>query len=171
MNQEKIGKFIANRRKDKMLTQMELAQKLGVSDRTVSNWENGKNMPDLSLFKPLCDELGITINELMSGEIISKKEYNEKLEQNIINTIDYIDKKYIYNNDIKSIIWLLIGILAMIISSLFINKYEVSNYINIVSLILIIHSLKRLCVKHKLVRKIIACILFIISLISIAILK
>ena len=107
MNQEKIGKFILKNRKKK-LTQAELAEKLGVTDRTISNWENGKNMPDLSLFKPLCDILGITINELMSGEKISNKEYNEKLEENIINTIDYIDKKNIRNNDLKSIFWLTI---------------------------------------------------------------
>ena len=103
MNQEKIGKFILENRKRKKLTQAELAEKLGVTDRTISNWENGKNMPDLSLFKPLCDILGITINELMSGEKISNKEYNEKLEENIINTIDCIDKKNIRNNDFKSI--------------------------------------------------------------------
>ena len=55
MNQEMIGKFIAENRKNKKLTQSELAERLGVTDRAVSNWENGKNMPDLSLFKPLCD--------------------------------------------------------------------------------------------------------------------
>ena len=73
MNQEKIGKFIAENRKVKKITQLELAEQLGVTDRAVSNWENGKNMPDLSLFKPLCDILGITINELMSGEKIIAK--------------------------------------------------------------------------------------------------
>lgn len=57
MNQEKIGKFISECRKNKKIIQSELAEKLGVTDRSVSNWENGKNMPDLSLFKMLCDEL------------------------------------------------------------------------------------------------------------------
>ena len=95
MNQDKIGKFIAENRKKKKLTQSELAEKLGVTDRSISNWENGKNMPDLSLFKPLCDILGITINELMSGENINEQEYNQKLEENLINTIDYIGKKNI----------------------------------------------------------------------------
>ena len=65
MNQEKIGNFIAKCRKEKNITQSELAEKLGVTDRSISNWENGKNMPDLSLFKPLCKELDITINELI----------------------------------------------------------------------------------------------------------
>ena len=88
MNQEKIGKFIAKCRKDKKMTQSELAEKLGVTDKSVGNWENGRNMPDLSLFKPLCDELDITINELLSGEKLKKEEYQEKFEENIINTID-----------------------------------------------------------------------------------
>ncbi len=93
MNQEHIGKFIAKCRKDKKMTQSELAEKLGVTDKSVGNWENGRNMPDLSLFKPLCDILGITINDLMSGEKISKDKYQEKFEENIVNTIDYSTKK------------------------------------------------------------------------------
>ena len=86
MNQEKIGKFIAKCRKEKNLTQSELAEKLGVTDKSIGNWENGRNMPDLSLFKPLCNELGISINDLLSGEKISKDKYQEKLEENIVNT-------------------------------------------------------------------------------------
>ena len=78
MNQEKIGKFIHNCRKEKKLTQASLAEKLGVSEKSISNWENGRNMPDLSLFKPLCEELGISINELLSGEKITKEQYQEK---------------------------------------------------------------------------------------------
>lgn len=92
MNQEKIGKFILECRKNKKLTQAELAEKLGVTDKSIGNWENGRNMPDLSLFKPLCDVLGITINEFLSGEHIKEK-YQEKFEENIINTIDYSTKK------------------------------------------------------------------------------
>ena len=93
MNQERIGKFIAECRKNKKMTQSELAEKLGVTDKSIGNWENGRNMPDLSLFKPLCEELGITINDLMSGEKISKDKYQEKFEENIVNTIDYSTKK------------------------------------------------------------------------------
>ncbi len=93
MNQERIGKFIAKIRKENKLTQQDLAEKLGVSDRTIGNWENGRNLPDLSLFKPLCNELGITINELISGERLSKQQYQDKLEENIINTIDYSSEK------------------------------------------------------------------------------
>lgn len=93
MDQKKIGSFIAENRKLKKMTQVELAEKLGVSDRSVSKWENGRCMPDLSLFEPLCEELGITINEFLSGEKIKEEEYQEELEKNIVNTIDYSQKQ------------------------------------------------------------------------------
>ena len=80
MNQEKIGKLIAECRKDKKITQSELAEKLGVTDKSIGNWENGRNMPDVSLFKPLCNILGITINDLISGEKLSEDKYHEKKE-------------------------------------------------------------------------------------------
>ncbi len=113
MNQEKIGKFIARCRKDKKMTQSELAEKLGVTDKSIGNWENGRNMPDLSLFKPLCDELNITINDLLSGEKINKDKYQEKFEENIVNTIDYSTKRInIYGN----IIGLIIVIFGLFIS-------------------------------------------------------
>ena len=113
MNQEKIGKFIAKCRKDKKMTQTELAEKLGVTDKSIGNWENGRNMPDLSLFKPLCDELGITINDLLSGEKINKDKYQEKFEENVVNTIDYSTqriKKY------SNVIGLLLVIFGLFIS-------------------------------------------------------
>lgn len=93
MNQEKIGKFILELRKEKNMTQQELADKIGVTDRAISKWENGRGLPDLSLMKPLCDELGISINELISGEKIDKKEYQNKFEENVLNTINYSQKQ------------------------------------------------------------------------------
>ncbi len=110
MNQEKIGKFISECRKKKNLTQQELAEKLGVSDRSVGNWENGRNMPDLSLFKPLCKELDITLNDLMSGEKVKEKEYQEKFEENIVNTIDYTNKKINKKNRLISEILIFFGL-------------------------------------------------------------
>ncbi len=94
MNQEHIGKFIAECRKQKKMTQVELAEKLGVTEKSVSNWENGRNMPDLSLFKPICDILDISINELMSGEKLNQDNYQEKLEENIINLSSKNNKTY-----------------------------------------------------------------------------
>lgn len=114
MNQEKIGKFIAKCRKDKHMTQQELAEKLGVSDRTVGNWENGRNMPDLSLFKPLCKEFNISLNDLMSGEIVEEKEYQEKLEENIINTIDYTNTKIKNHNNFIGLTLIIFGVLISI---------------------------------------------------------
>lgn len=115
MNQVRIGKFIAECRKIKKITQSELAEQLGVTDRSVSNWENGKNMPDLSLFKPLCEILDITINELLSGEKINKDNYQEKLEENIINTINYSNKKIEQKNKLIGLILLLSGVLISIL--------------------------------------------------------
>lgn len=114
MNQEKIGKFILECRKSKKLTQSELAEKLGVTDKSVSNWENGRNMPDLSLFKPLCELLDISINDLISGEKVSKDEYQEKLEENIISTIDYTNKKVVQKNNLIGIILISFGIMMAI---------------------------------------------------------
>lgn len=111
MNQEKIGKFISKCRKEKKITQSQLAEKLGVTDRSVSNWENGKNMPDLSLFRPLCEILDISINELLSGDKITKEEYQNKFEENIINTINYSNKKIEQKNKIIGLILLLFGVL------------------------------------------------------------
>ena len=66
---------------------------MGITDRAISKWENGRGLPDLSLLTPLCEILDISINELLSGSRLDKKDYQEKLEENIINTIDYTDKK------------------------------------------------------------------------------
>ena len=87
MDQIKIGKFIAECRKQRNLTQMQLAERLGITDRAVSKWENGKSMPDSSLMLDLCRELQITVNDLLSGEVVTTNDYNEKLEQNLLQAI------------------------------------------------------------------------------------
>jgi len=93
MDTKKIGRFIAENRKEKNLTQKELAEKLGVSDKTVSRWENGNYMPDLALLQPLSEELGISLNELLSGEHIEKEHVAEKAEASLANTLEYSDRK------------------------------------------------------------------------------
>ena len=85
MNQELTGKFIAQLRKEKNLTQKELADKLGISDKTVSKWETGNGMPDVSLLQPLCEELSVNLNELLSGERLSEESYNGKAEENMMD--------------------------------------------------------------------------------------
>lgn len=92
MEQGKIGKFIQELRKEKNMTQKDLAERLGVTDRAISKWENGRGMPDVSLMKPLCEALGITINELLGAERIDQKDYQKKSEDNFLNTIEYKDK-------------------------------------------------------------------------------
>lgn len=89
----KIGKFIAVKRKERKLTQEQLGEKLGVTYKTISRWENGNYMPDISLLQPLSEELGVTLNDLLSGEIVTKEEYQEKLEENMANTIDFTSQK------------------------------------------------------------------------------
>ena len=87
MNQEKIGCFIAERRKAKGLTQRELAEILGITDRAVSKWERGKSLPDASLMLKLCGKLEITVNELLTGEVLEMNNYNEMLEKNLLEMV------------------------------------------------------------------------------------
>ena len=84
MNQIKIGQFIAKCRKEKQMTQMELADRLGITDRAISKWERGKGMPDTSIMLDLCNQLDISVNELLSGEKIEMKDYNKIAEQNLL---------------------------------------------------------------------------------------
>lgn len=84
MNQIKIGKFIAECRKKNNLTQMQLAEKLNITDRAISKWENGKAIPDSSIMLELCNELKISVNELLSGEMIEMKDYNQIAEKNLL---------------------------------------------------------------------------------------
>jgi len=120
MDQEKIGKFIANCRKKKNMTQLDLANKLGVTDRAISKWENGRGLPDLALIKPLCKELAISLNEFLSGEEIKDATNQENLEQTILNTIDYTGKKITKMKQILKVFLITIGIVFLTLVSLFI---------------------------------------------------
>lgn len=86
------GKFIKEQRKAKGLTQIELAERLNVSEKTVSKWECGNGFPDTSLMLPLCQELGITANELLSGKLLSSTEYQAKAEENLMLLKEYQEK-------------------------------------------------------------------------------
>lgn len=127
MDQEKIGKFISKLRKENNMTQEKLAEELNVSVKTISRWENGKNMPDLSLFKPLCELFNITFNDLMSGEIVKKNEYNTKLEENIIN-LSISDNKKI--KLLKYIIFSILLVLLLITLYGVINNTYVMEYVD-----------------------------------------
>jgi len=84
MDQKKIGKFISEMRKQRGMTQKELAEKIGVSDKTISKWECGNSIPDFCYFELLCSALDISVNELLSGEQLSEESYSEKAEENMI---------------------------------------------------------------------------------------
>lgn len=89
MNQKKIGLFIAGCRKRRKLTQLELAEILGISDRSISNWENGVCLPDASLYIPLCDVLEISINELFAGEFICDEQDKQAVDDNLLRMLEY----------------------------------------------------------------------------------
>ena len=107
MNQDKTGKFISKLRKEKKLTQADLAEKMGVSINAVSKWERGLSFPDVSLYKSLCNELGISIEELINGE---KGNSEEAKEQAIYKTIDEKDKSKKKSNKIIIILSIIITI-------------------------------------------------------------
>ena len=108
MDQIKFGKFIAECRKKNNLTQMQLAEKLNITDRAISKWENGKGMPDSSIMLDLCAELKISVNELLSGEVLEMNSYNEKLE---LNLIDMVKQKEQSDNRLLKM-EIVIGVLA-----------------------------------------------------------
>ncbi|MCR4688205.1 MAG: helix-turn-helix domain-containing protein [Saccharofermentans sp.] len=93
MDQEKIGKFISTCRKDKGLTQMQLADKLGITDRAVSKWETGKSLPDASIMIELCEILNINVNELLTGEHIVMENYKDIAETNLLDMTKQIEQK------------------------------------------------------------------------------
>ena len=107
MDQIKIGKFIAECRKKNNLTQMQLAEKLNITDRAISKWENGKTMPDSSIMLDLCKELKISVNELLSGEMINMESKNEKQEQILLDMAKQIEQK---NRIIWTSMWVIMGV-------------------------------------------------------------
>ncbi len=111
MDQVKIGKFIAECRKKNNLTQMQLAEKLNITDRAISKWENGKAMPDSGIMLDLCNELKISVNELLSGEVIEMKNYDKKTEELLL---DMQKQKEEADKRLLALEWV-IGILSCIV--------------------------------------------------------
>jgi len=111
----KIGKFIQELRKTKKLTQVQLAQRLGVSEKTISKWECGNGFPDTSLMLPLCKELDITANELLSGRLLSSEDYQSSAEENILLLKDNLEKS---NKHLLTLEWVLGGISLIFLLSM-----------------------------------------------------
>ena len=121
MDQVKIGRFIAARRKSANLTQMQLAEKLNITDRAVSKWETGKTMPDSSIMLELCSALDITVNELLSGEKINMENNNQKNEQLLLDMAKELEQK---NKTIWSSMWaIMIVSMTALIAGIFIAAF------------------------------------------------
>ena len=118
MNQFTIGKFIAQRRKETNLTQEQLAEKIGVSNKTISKWECGKCMPDYSVVKPLCQELGITVSELMDGEVKAESSIRVFDEEQILNMLERIQQLEKQRMTILGILLIVMGIALLAFSQL-----------------------------------------------------
>ncbi len=119
MNQTAIGKFISQKRKEKNLTQEKLAEKLGVSNKTISKWETGKCMPDYSIVKPLCDELEITIAELMDGEKSEDKSVRAYDEEQIMDLLKRTQELEKQKNLMHGVSLIMMGIALLALSNTF----------------------------------------------------
>ena len=121
MDQLKIGKFIAECRKQKNLTQMQLSEKLGITDKAISKWERGFAMPDSSIMLELCDILGISVNELLSGEKISMENNNQKKEQLLFDMAKELEQK---NKTLWKSMWVIMIIsMTALFSGIFIAAF------------------------------------------------
>ncbi len=139
LNQEKIGKFIAEQRKSKNMTQRQMAEQLGVSDKAVSKWETGKSMPDNSLLMELCELLKINVNELLSGEKLSEDNYQGKAEENMTNLME--EREYEKKSRKKLVLEAVIGGVGFVIAlflTIFISAGSMGWYIDFPSLFMII---------------------------------
>ena len=120
MNQIETGKFIKTARKEKSLTQRELAEKLNISEKTVSKWETGNGLPEVSLMLPLCKILDITVNELLSGERLNEQRYLEKAEENIVSLCDRTSpRKKIVISTVSCIFVIMCCVALIFIAALF----------------------------------------------------
>ena len=120
MNQETIGKFVAACRKEKGLTQKQLAEKLKITDRAVSKWETGKSIPDAAIMLDLCKILGISANELLSGERIAMENYQKRAEENLVELQQKANNAQKNSN-------LLVKLVILILGVLFIVKYGIGS--------------------------------------------
>lgn len=127
MDQIKIGRFIKEKRKEVNLTQSELAEKLNVTDRAISKWENGNCMPYSGIIKELCNILNITINDLFSGEVVDMKKYDETLEENLLEMIKQKEEKDKMLLRMEIIAGIL-GILPLIPATILVNYLDFTEF-------------------------------------------
>lgn len=130
MDQVKIGQFIANMRKQQQLTQRQLAENIGISAKTVSKWETGKGLPEVSLMLPLCEQLHINVNELLSGERLADNDYQKKAEENMMELIR--EKQESKQKIILSVIVCILTILSGVTLIMIAGTLEMKTWIRIV---------------------------------------
>lgn len=118
MNQEKTGAFIAQLRKESNMTQVQLADELGVTNKAISKWENGKCMPDYGIIKPLCQELGITVSELIDGEVKADSSIRVFDEEQILDMLGRIQQLEKQRMSILGILLIVMGIALFAFSQL-----------------------------------------------------
>lgn len=133
LDQEKIGRFIAERRKEKKMTQKHLADRLGVSDKAVSKWETGRSMPDNAILFELCTVLETNVNELLSGEKLSEDSYHGKAEENMMRLM----KEKQISGSVNAIVGLILGVL-FVLGTAWLTAGNILWYFDMPSLILII---------------------------------
>ncbi|MDE7104652.1 MAG: helix-turn-helix domain-containing protein [Ruminococcus sp.] len=151
MNQIKTGKFIAQMRKEKGMTQTQLAELLYISNKTVSKWETGKGMPEVSLMLPLCEALEINVNELLTGERIPEKNYIEKAEENMMNLVHEAQesKKKIILSVMTIVLTLLSAIPLILISGIFEMAVWARVILIAISVIIIVIGLAIACILDR----------------------
>ncbi len=134
MDQIMIGKFIANERKRKGYTQKQLSEKLEISDKTISKWERGNGFPEVSLLLPLCNELDITVNELLSGQRVSEDDYRKKAEENMVNLVREAQesRKKIIMSAMVALLVIVAAVPLFVIS----GAIEMDNWIRIVLIVI-----------------------------------
>ena len=151
MDQIKIGQFIKACRKEKNLTQREVAERLCISEKTVSKWETGNGLPEVSLMLPLCELLGISVNELLSGELLDEKRYFEKAEQNIMSLIQEKTeaKKKLIIAVIVGVITLLAGLTIVLLAGLLEMKTWLRVLLNVIAFVVIGTGIGIACVLER----------------------
>ena len=132
MDQSKIGKFIAERRRQADLTQMQLAEKLNITDRAVSKWETGRSLPDSSIMLDLCEVLKITVNDLLCGEVVTMDNYTKELENNLLELVkqkEQSDKRLLRMEIVTGILCLLPLLFCAIIIPFFIESGAIEEWL------------------------------------------
>ena len=151
MDQIRIGKFIADERKRKGYTQKQLSEKLEISDKTISKWERGNGFPEVSLLLPLCNELEITVNELLSGERVSEEDYRKKAEENMVNLVREAQesKKKIILSAVVTVLTIIAAVPLFMVSGMLEMENGIRIMLIVIGIIVIIGGMAVACILDR----------------------